>query len=58
MIETFTTHEQDGVVHMAAECEYCPAEIFIPLRTGPWQGWLPRDTFLCDDCYDMFHEED
>ena len=40
------------------ECEYCPTEVVIPVRTGPWQGWLPRDTFLCDDCFDMIHEED
>jgi len=40
------------------ECEYCPTEVVIPVRTGPWQGWLPRATFLCDDCFDMIHEED
>ena len=47
MLETYVT-----------ECEYCPTEVVIPLRRGPWQGWLTRDTFLCDDCYDMINEED
>jgi len=41
-----------------SECEYCPNEVEIPLRVGPWQGWLPAETFLCDECFEFLHEED
>jgi hypothetical protein len=39
------------------ECEYCPTLVDIPLRTGPWQGWLPKETFFCEECYELFFEE-
>jgi hypothetical protein len=41
-----------------SECEYCPTVIEIPLRADPWQGWLPKEAFLCDECFELLHEED
>ena len=39
-----------------SECEYCTNVVDIPLRVGPWQGWLPAETFLCDECFELLDE--